>query len=247
MAVLSGLVGIASLALHWIACWFHESAANPHLLDNALIALASVAGVVWTGGLVALQLQERSSKQVLSMDYLQTVFMACSLSIFAVGAPLRFAIIVFGGYYTYQAVRNIHIAGKCAVRLRAGTPSGYSHMGNVIQNDRDVRALRWYGIGTLLLIVGYLGVYILPVQLSVCILGFLALYFGMQGILGVLADATTKREKRERQAKYDRVNSIVAQVEELITRYPDANEAPAVLLRLLDLRGQLQELDPPRE
>lgn len=149
---------------------------------DALIATASIAAVVWTGGLIAIQIRNESSVSLINgLDLLQTAFLGSALALFSVGVPLRVVALIFGAFYLCQACYG----WLYARRLRGSARPG--QMATVPQGTFPVSVLadaeEQYSLLTLLSLLFYIPVIWWPSQKSVCIFGWSLTFLGMQMIL----------------------------------------------------------------
>jgi hypothetical protein len=114
---------------------------------NALLAIASVAAVVWTGGIISIQInaQRARVKAVLGMEYLQFAFLAPLAAL--VAEPLWLRVIA-----TVAGVVTFYVG---ATHLRKGSVSrqmylaGFRRTRDGVDVGRFTRNLLYYGGGPL--------------------------------------------------------------------------------------------------
>jgi len=149
--------------------------------ESALIAIASVAAVIWTGGIISIQLNEQRArvKAVVGMEYLQFAFLAPCCSLIASGLPLRCISILAGLAYLVSAFRKLHQASLASrllkvgsLRLSDGTPI------QPIQSN-----LRYYAIWALLALPLYAYIAAEPIQEAVAWSSVVAILAGIRLIL----------------------------------------------------------------
>jgi hypothetical protein len=75
--------------------WFSNVQQGGNDYKDALIAIASVAAVIWTGGLITMQLRNGSIALGNGLDFLQNACMGTALALFVVGVPLRAVVLAF--------------------------------------------------------------------------------------------------------------------------------------------------------
>lgn len=172
-----------------LAHWFVNVPQGGNDYKDALIAIASVAAVLWTGGLITMQLRKGSIALGNGLDFLQNAFMGTALALFVVGVPLRIVVLAFGIFYTVKSLRELsqgvrlrRIARRQGPRTIVITDLGAAYA------EPYGKASVQYSATTLLSMLGYVGVIVWPTQLSVCIFGWLMMYLGLQLILVRLYD-----------------------------------------------------------
>jgi hypothetical protein len=147
--------------------WSEISSGQPVDLTLALTVLASVAVVVWTGGLVALQLKKADLKTSFAMDLLGICFIGCTLTIIAHWSnllnhhALRFVVTLFALRYLGIYVHGVLVASKNNYK------PGF---------DYCINGLRW-------LMPIYAIVIAFPLQDVVAWIGVITLYFGLWNVL----------------------------------------------------------------
>lgn|GEM_PF-2818785 len=182
--------------------WFLNVPQGGNDFKDALIAIASVAAVVWTGGLITLELRKGSIALGNGLDFLQNAFMGTALALFVVGVPLRAMVLALGLFYTGKSIREIAIGLPILRIARREGP------GTIVATDLGMayaepygKAILQYSGTTLLSMLGYVGVIVWPTQLAVCIFGWLMMYLGLQFILVRLYDPKAimveNREKKD--------------------------------------------------
>lgn len=162
--------------------WFLSVPPNGEAKD-ALIAIASVAAVVWTGGLITMQLKKLSTILGNALDYVQTAFMGACFGLFATGVPLRCAVIVFGLIYTIQSIASLVQSTWLLRRAKAGEVVFKHKNGIWYYTERFAKGTRQYAWTTLASMLAYVAVFVWPTQYAMCWFGWGLLYLGMQMIL----------------------------------------------------------------
>jgi hypothetical protein len=164
---------------------------------DALIVIASVAAVVWTGGLITMQLRQGSIALGNGLDFLQSAFMGTALALFVVGVPLRAIVLVFAIFYTIKSVREL----SQGMRLR-GIARREGPMTIVVTNlgaayaEPYGKASVQYSATTLLSMLGYVAVIVWPTQFTVSVFGWLMMFLGLQLILVRLYDPQAMTVKK---------------------------------------------------
>jgi len=144
-----------------------SNSGQPVDLTLALTVLASVAVVVWTGGLVALQLKKADLKTSFAMDLLGVCFIGCTLTIVAHWSnlldhrALRFVVTLFAIRYLGIYVHSLLESSK------NNNQPGF---------DYSINGLRW-------LMPIYAIVIAFPLQNVVAWIGFITLYLGLWNVL----------------------------------------------------------------
>ena len=143
---------------------------DPNLtLDLTIIA--SIAVVVWTGGVVALQLRGFNLRNAFGMDLLSTTFMACVIAMVDYDAGehryLRFIASAFALYYGFV--------------YSAGFRKGW-------RQDND-SILQWSLNGLFFMVPLMLLVVVIPTEPLIAWFSILTLYFGLQNVLRTLGES----------------------------------------------------------
>lgn len=86
--------------------------------DGALAAIASVAVVVWTGGLIAYQLKVPDVSRTIALSFLQNAFMLAVLAFFPHALTIRIAMTVLIVYYAYDNIRTLLLFGNPEYLMR---------------------------------------------------------------------------------------------------------------------------------
>ncbi|HTD37672.1 MAG TPA: hypothetical protein VK669_09165 [Candidatus Limnocylindrales bacterium] len=167
------------------AHWFLTVSPGGNDYKEALIAIASVAAVVWTGGLIAMQIRNQGSVSLIGgLDLLQTAFVGPTLALFAVGLPLRVITLMFALFYLFQAVNRMRYAWNLRRQSRPGGTMTLPNRGTDPVGFRAADAKMHYATLTLVsLIFFYIPVILWPSQKSVCIFAWGLTFIGMQMIL----------------------------------------------------------------
>ena len=147
----------------------------------ALIAISSVAAVIWTGGIIAITIKRPDYKLISGNDLLGFAAFAPLAALIGSGVPLRILLLVFGLFYFFVAVRYIRIAGK----LRQFADKGIKHWKGV-SVATGAMAVRNYGLIMLTSLVAYFLPVIWPTQTCVAWCAGTMLFLGYQFLLSTL-------------------------------------------------------------
>ena len=103
---------IAAKDTTWIdAVWQWYTWTPPEENRDALIAIAGVAVVVWTGGLVALTFRRRFTLRLSNgFEYVQLAYIGPLFALVAHGALLRTVAVIFIFYYGIGAIFHFALA-----------------------------------------------------------------------------------------------------------------------------------------
>jgi hypothetical protein len=147
---------------------------------DALLAIASVAAIVWTGGLIAFQIKAPSTVNNLALDLLQTSFVGSAFALFLHGETLRAAATVFLVYYVAITVWGLYCSFRTSLirRFWKAIPNRDSLSDEVLLAIGRAAAVyyRW----TLLSMTAFVAVIIFPHQTAVAWIAGLLLYVGLQ-------------------------------------------------------------------
>jgi hypothetical protein len=177
---------IHSLWPAWVQWFLTVPGEAPDAYKDALIAVASVAAVVWTGGLITMQLKKTSVVLMNGLDYLQTAFMGSMLALFASGVWLRVIVLAFGVYYIQLAFQQLILARKLWLCHTDGeeivtiNPDGVPRS---VACGPYAKALVQYVFWTLVSILGYVAIFVWPTRFAMSIFTWTILYVGMQMVL----------------------------------------------------------------
>jgi hypothetical protein len=150
---------------------------------DALLAIASIAAVLWTGGVIAIQLDPNRAraKAVLAMEYLQFAFFAPAVGLVAEPFVLRaiatiLAVVIFfiGVKHIRDGVNVRHwerIMGPAGDRLRLG----------IIEKN-----LLYYGRWTVASTIGAVVVAMWPTQTTVAWTALVVGFIGLQLVVRFL-------------------------------------------------------------
>lgn len=81
--------------------WFSSTPASDQVNSDALIGIASVAAIVWTGGLIAFQVRQLASELTASLWLLRFAFLAPLIALVASAPVLRFVAMLLA-FYTFR-------------------------------------------------------------------------------------------------------------------------------------------------
>ncbi len=171
---------------------------------DALVATASVAAVLWTGGLIVRQLYANviTNSIVSGMEFCMFSALASIFGLIFIGGPLVFAAGVFFLYYLRQyfvlwlSLRDLNAPWSPHPR------DVTNDEGKKQWEQNDYEYLRNYGYE----LVPYIIVMLFPTQFVVALVSVVMLYFGYQGILGRLNTAWSAPIMRQRdKLKLDRM------------------------------------------
>jgi hypothetical protein len=176
------------------AFWSWYSSMPPEENRDALIAIAGVAVVLWTGGLVALTLRQRFTLRLSNgIAYLQLAFLGPLLALIAHGAVLRtFALIVIVYYSLLVLLVTIQsaIMESLAGAAKFGLFILLGHVPSVSMTDaqrdkweRDLKGGRYHAF------VAALGMAIL-VEPSDTVMAYCALALMLSGLYLVVLECT---------------------------------------------------------
>jgi uncharacterized membrane protein len=165
--------------------WFMTPAVNAEGYKDGLIVIASVSAVIWTGGLITMQLKKNSITLMNGLDFLQNAFMGTAIGMFVTGVPLRLVILLFGIFYTQKSLRELKHGFDLRRLDRQGVITTLVPQG-LVWTGPYAKAVIMYSSLTLASMVAYLGVFVYPTQFALCIFGWVLTFFGMQFILARL-------------------------------------------------------------
>jgi hypothetical protein len=150
---------------------------------SALATVAGVAAVVWTGGVVAIQLRahQPAVKAVVGMEYLQFSFLVPIAGQIVHGELLTIAASLMALFYLVRAVRHGMTARAAARRLVAG---GAAPDGADLKTLRD--NLQYFTRYSLLRLPLYLLIAAFPFQFVVGAAALTSLFVGMRLIISYL-------------------------------------------------------------
>lgn len=152
---------------------------------EALLATASVAAVVWTGGLIVRQLKAPSITIANGLDFVQAAFMGPLVALATNGVPLRLAAIAFLVVYTIVAAYHIREGLLWRKQIRMVNPAIF-HAGNAHDAKMYAKQTLAYGTWTLISMIAYIFVIWRPTPLTVFVVSWVMLFVGLQVILGRL-------------------------------------------------------------
>lgn len=157
-------------------------------VDMALVAIASVAAVVWTGGLVSYQLKQYTVARSVGLEIVQASFIGSVFALFMQPVTLRIVVTVFTVYYVSMFLYALF------VQYRDVTATRKTHKEIVDKlSDDDVIVLwkttRRYIFYSLLSMILYVCVIVWPYPKEVAWIASVALYVGLQAIMSHLNTA----------------------------------------------------------
>jgi len=175
--------------------WYTSIECCGYWLQNegvALALIASVAAVVWTGGLVAYQLKEYGLTRNFALDAVQNAFMLAIGSTFMQPLTYRYVVSAFFLYYVTQSTLLLYrnrntdwVDDKQRAKYPSLTPEQWE------QVARDYRNHSRY---TLALTAFYVIIIIYPYQIAVAWVATGYLFAGYQTLLWHLNTAKDKRD-----------------------------------------------------
>jgi hypothetical protein len=150
---------------------------------DALLATASIAAVLWTGGVIAIQLtpDRARAKAVLGMEYLQFAFFSPAVALVAEPIALRIIATVSAAVIFAIGVTHLLRGAKARYLARlAGLAVEESQIGVIVRN------LIYYGRWTTASTVGAILIAILPTQTTVAWVALVVGFIGLQSVLRFL-------------------------------------------------------------
>jgi len=164
---------------HWFVTVPHEEAGE---YKDALVAAASVAAVVWTGGLITMQLRNSGIVLIGALDILQNAFMGAILALFVVGVPLRLVVLIVFSFYLIRTTNELAVALTLWRKSDHGATDTVLPSG-IFPTSLLVRTSVRYCVYNYLTLVFYCFVILWPTQKVVSIFAWSALFLGMQMLL----------------------------------------------------------------
>lgn len=151
---------------------------------NALLAIASVAAVVWTGGVISIQMNAARArvKAVLGMEYLQFAFFAPAAALIADPLAMR-ALATLAGLATFY-VGAYHL--RRGFVSRAFYVSGFRKTHDGIDVGKVTRNLLYYGRWTIASVIGFGTIAWRPTQNTVAWTALGMAFLGLIIIVGFL-------------------------------------------------------------
>lgn len=194
--------------------------------DTALFAIASVAAVVWTGGLVAYQLKGPSIGRIIALDMVQLSFLGAIFGLFLQPLTFRYTATVFWCLYIAGSIvilhqnRNIDFVSKDRAKFPALTDDFYQE-----QARQNIR----YAIVTVASSALLVWMIIYPYPTVIAWSSTIAVFLGLQMVLWVLGNtsddwrrdaAITNQQAIMRQlaAIMEELKVIITQLNALIER-----------------------------
>jgi hypothetical protein len=150
---------------------------------DALLVTASVSAVLWTGGIIAIQLDPNRAraKAVLGMEYLQFAFFAPAVALVAEPLVLRVLATASAMAMLTIGIKHIRAGGK-AERLRrlAGPAADSTRIGLIAKN------LLYYGRWTTACTIGAAVIAVQPTQTAVAWVALIVGFVGLQLVVRFL-------------------------------------------------------------
>lgn len=175
--------------LHALWQWYNLQPGGPDLRD-ALLAIASVGAVVWTGGLIALQLRGLFVEIGSALEYLRFSFIAPLFALVGDGAIVRTVALLFIVFYVRRVFvhfRTFRLMAK-AIESVAGTNVHFDGMAVEIAQ----RIFRVQGTTAVASLVACVLVLSYPSKAVVSWSSLLALLGGLQFISSALLNRKLK-------------------------------------------------------
>jgi len=92
----------------WFWPWYSSISSSVRNLDNALITLASVAGVLWSGAIIAYSIHKKYTPPLRTgVQLLHFAFLAPIAGLIGQGASLRTAFYILGWFYIVDALFSV--------------------------------------------------------------------------------------------------------------------------------------------
>jgi len=180
--------------------WFFSTPASSDQVNvEELIAIASIAAITWTGGLIAFQVRELASELTASLSLLRFAFLAPLLALIANGPVIRFAAMLFGFYAFRESITSGFVL--LVLRLIRRLTRVEKFMKNVDKNfpallDLALPELGILIVANLILLAAYVAVFVYPSHLLIASAAIVLIFSGVQYIAAVL-----KPERAEKLEK----------------------------------------------
>lgn len=159
--------------------------------DNALIAIASVAAVCWTGGLIAYQIKQYTIARLVALDVLQASFFGAVLGLFLTPLEFRYVATFFTVYYTVITLFTLLYVYRDFDSVKRRLLAA-----NINMPDDDVYALRHrqrrYSKITLATMLAYIAAIIWPYPVVIAGVTSMFLFMGYQTVVWQLNNAKDK-------------------------------------------------------
>jgi hypothetical protein len=176
------------IALQRLWCWYAHQPGDQSLRD-ALIGVASVAVVVWTGALIAFQIRGISVEIGMSLEYLHFAFIAPLFTLIGPGPLIRTAALFLVIYYIRRTFVHFRMVRFFVIATDVHTRGTRLHAKSV---QLAQRIFRITGITTLTTLLACFVVFAYPSQIVVAWSSLLTMLAGLQYITTVLT-RNTKR------------------------------------------------------
>lgn len=223
---------LSDAVLRW--CMAHWSYTPPLSFDNALIAIASVAAVVWTGGLIIRQLypQYITIEIQSGMEYCMFASLASIFGLMLTGWPLGLAAMLFLVLYGHQWIQSLRTLYALNCSPEKAFPEWVADQAKYEQDTfTSTRLTGW-------LLVPYPLVIAFPYQAVVALVSVIVLYFGYQLILAHMNTAWSSPVlKRRNETKLERLQ-VKGQRQMIETAWQ---------LRMAQLLTEIRDRLPSRE
>lgn len=159
--------------------------------DNALIAIASVSAVAWTGGLVAYQIKRYTVGRAFALDILQASFMGCVFGLFMTPLTLRYVATAFTLFYVYSSVYALLFQYKNIESVRKRLKGEAKTLpDDVVDKIRETG--RRYAWLTLASMIAYVAIIVWPYPETLAGVAALLLFAGYQTVVWQLNTAPDK-------------------------------------------------------
>jgi hypothetical protein len=163
IAIVVGPFLVAAIII-WVT-WpaFRSVPPDPHRLDNALIAIASVGGVLWSGAIITYSIHQRYSPGLrTAVQLIHYTFLAPLIALIGEGAGVRIGFLVLGWFYAESALVSFvmfNTVGANPVEILSASPIAGESPEQARQRaqDRNRRFFerlehgRWYFASTALI------------------------------------------------------------------------------------------------